>query len=185
MMKSNPRAVRWLVLGLAISAGACDSVNRLSDVETAPAYSTGAVNGSKMQQLLKLHTPAVGETGSMTVNSQGGTLTVGGHMLHVPAKTVDKTTLFIMTVMPGDYIHVDLKAFKRDGTPVTTFKTPVWLGLSYASAAGDGDRPLTVTYLVDGTIDGRIQNVSSIMYTQWQMVFAELTHFSSYSAAID
>jgi hypothetical protein len=184
-MKSNPRAVRWLVLGVAVTLSACDSVDRLSDVETAPAYSTGAVNGSQMQQLLKLHTPAIGETGSMTVNSQGGTLIVGGHMLYVPAKTVDKTTLFIMTVMPGDYIHVDLKAFKRDGTPVTTFTTPVWLGLSYAGAPGDSDRPLTVTYLVDGTIDGRTQSITSIMYSQWHMVFAQLTHFSSYSAAID
>ena len=182
-MKSNRKAFSWLVLSLAATMAACDSVSQVTDVvETAPAFSNG---GKKMQELLKLHTPAVGETGSITVNSQGGTLTVGGHTLYIPDKAVTKQTLFMMTVMPGDYIHVDLKAFARDGTPITTFKIPLWLGLSYAGAAGAADRHLTVTYLVDGTVDGATENVASFMHPIRQMVFGQIKHFSSYSAAID
>ncbi|MEX2281677.1 MAG: hypothetical protein WEE89_04215 [Gemmatimonadota bacterium] len=185
MMKSNRRAIGWLALGLAATLGACDSVDQVNDVnnvEARPAFSKG---GQKMQQLVKLHTPAVGETGSITVGPKGGSLTVGGHMLHIPDKAVNKQTLFIMTVMPGDYIHVDLQAFNRDGTPITTFKNPVWLGLSYAGITGSADKKLTVTYLVDGTVEGATESVTSFMYEAYQMVFGQLHHFSSYSAAID
>jgi hypothetical protein len=185
MMKSKRRALGWLALGLATTLGACDSVDKATEVEVRPAFSSMDVKGKKMQQLVKLHTPAVGETSSMTIGPKGGSLTVGGHMLHIPERSVQHQTLFIMTVLPGDYIHVDLKAFKRDGTPITSFKVPVWLGLSYAGAAGSAERPLTVTYLVDGTIEGQTERVTSFMYEAYQMVFGQLHHFSSYSAAID
>jgi hypothetical protein len=182
-MKSNRRGFGWLALSLATTLAACDGISQATDVvETAPAFSKG---GKKIQELVKLHTPAVGETGSITVNSQGGTLTVGGHMLYIPDRAVTKQTLFIMTVMPGDYIHVNLKAFARDGTPITTFTIPLWLGLSYAGVPGSADRHLTVTYLVDGTIDGATEKVASFMHPTMGMVFGQIKHFSSYSAAID
>jgi hypothetical protein len=188
MMKFNRRAIGWLALGMAVTISACTDVGQVSDVETRPAYGNnegGGGGGAKVAKLVKLHTPAEGTTGSLVVNREGGTLQVAGHMLYIPKNTVSKQTVFIMTVVAGEYIHVDLQAFRKsDGASVTQFRDGVWLGLSYAGA-NEGDRPLTVSYLVDGTVEGGLEPVPSYTYPSMQMVWGSLNHFSGYAAAID
>jgi hypothetical protein len=68
-------------------------------------------------------------TGSAVIGREGGSLSVGGHELVVPAGAVPKATLFTIEAPASDVLEVVITADKRKDY---RFKSPVTVRVSYA-----------------------------------------------------
>ncbi len=127
-------------------------------------------------------------TGEQTVSKivyTTGKLTIGGNSLNIWRQPLDEPLVFTMTITQTPYIAAKLSAVKlSDGTPVTTFKAPLDLRLSYAGASTAVPNPsnLRVYYVVDGVV--REQTVSAAD-VKGQTVYANIWHFSEYSPGLD
>lgn len=111
----------------------------------------------------------------------GGELTLLGHTLTVPAGAIDRPTMFVMSVLAGTTIQVELIAYDPDlynDVGGKGFNVPVQLALSYAGAGADFD-PATAT-IVHIETDGSRVVVPSTVDAENQVVRAELKHFSRY-----
>ena len=73
-----------------------------------------------------------GVTGSAVIGRDGGSLSVGGHELVVPAGAVPKATLFTIEAPASDVLEVVISADKRKDYK---FKSPVTVRVSYARCA--------------------------------------------------
>lgn len=122
--------------------------------------------------------------GFALIDKAGGSITVGGHTLKVPAGAVGQSTWFMLKVVGGNAVQVDLKAWRvSDWQPVTQFPTvPVQLTLD-AQSLGKADPGMLIVYLRDDTYDGRTEAVPSTVDVNNATVTGYLTHFSSYALA--
>lgn len=110
----------------------------------------------------------------------GGELTLLGHTLTIPAGAIDRPTMFVMSVLAGTEIQVELIAYDPDlyeDVGGKGFNVPVQLALSYAEAEVDDPESLTIVYI---TPDGDKEVIESTVDTENQVVRAELSHFSRY-----
>lgn len=110
----------------------------------------------------------------------GGELTLLGHTLTVPAGAVDRPTMFVLSVLAGTEIQVELIAYDPDlyeDVGGKGFNIPVQLALSYAEADIDDPESLTIVHV---EADGEKIVIDSEVDTENQVVRAELTHFSRY-----
>lgn len=125
---------------------------------------------------------------SATIGAEGGSVSVNGHTLIVPANAVSSPTVFSMQVVEARAVHVKLRAVRvSDGAAVTQFPiAPVQLTLDARDVDATDLSGLKVVYLVDGTYDGNreiLQN--SAVDVMRRTVSAHLSHFSDYSAVLD
>ena len=124
---------------------------------------------------------------ALLLGSDGGILTLLGHILNVPAGAVSEPTLFSMTAIQNGYIEVELTAtpksllrslfFWRKVEDVQ-FNVPVGLSLSYARATNVTDPSRLKIMRVNP--DGRHEILPSVVDTVNKTVTAELDHFSRY-----
>lgn len=170
----------WLaaVALLTLSLAACDR----AAAPTTPSVAAprAAVNGGYRLVASSVQSSV---TVSVVVGSLGGTLSVNGHTLAVPAGALERPTRFTMTTLSGSSIRVSLTAEDaRSGVPVTVFPTPLRLGLSYANAKVGNPGKLKVAWLVDGSI-AAVQP-SEADKAQKQVV-SSLHHFSDWGLITD
>jgi hypothetical protein len=190
MTRSRRRTIGIIALSILGVFPACDGADRLESI-TSPtlAYSSGSNSGpGKQKQLIKREQALASEQVVIAeINPSGGQLTVGGHTLVVPKKAVERQTVFYMRLVPGDYIHVQLFAWDaKTRTPVTQFKTPVKLLLSYADAQPEDANKLDIAYLPENNPLGRQERVNGTWVdTRLQTVLALLPHFSEWVMVID
>ncbi len=189
-MRFQRKAFAVLALSLATALGACDSVERMTDVTEAteaPAYSYNKKGGKKWSAWLKRLSADGGEVGFEEIGSNGGTVQVGGHKLIVSKGTVSDRTWFIMHVRPGENIHVELHAFRKsNGREVNEFEKPIKLVLSLTDADISDLDKARVAYLIDGDINGDIDIVSGAAVDKRnKTITALLHHFSGYAVCID
>lgn len=124
---------------------------------------------------------------ALLLGSDGGILTLLGHILNVPAGAVSEPTLFSMTVIQNGYVEVELTAtpksllrslfFWRKAEEVQ-FNVPVGLSLSYARATNVTDPSRLKIMRVNP--DGNHEILPSVVDTVNKTVTAELDHFSRY-----
>lgn len=124
---------------------------------------------------------------ALLLGSDGGVLTLLGHILDVPAGAVSEPTLFSMTVIQNGYVEVELTAtpksllnslfFWRQAEEVQ-FKVPVELSLSYARATNVTDPSRLKIMRVNP--DGNHEILPSVVDPVSKTVTAELDHFSRY-----
>jgi hypothetical protein len=113
----------------------------------------------------------------------GGFVTLGGHVLKVPANAVASPTWFSLQVIESNTYTVKFKAWRLlDGAAVTQFnRVPLEMTFDVSDLENPDPRGLTVVYLQDGTITGALEKVSSKV--NGSTVTGYLTHFSTYSVA--
>ena len=176
------RARHFAALAALAILAACDAqTDRLLAPEINPDIIISANGNTKV-----IKTPNIQNSnwGFALIGSAGGSITVNGHTLKVPAGAVGQSTWFMLKVVASNAVHVDLKAWRAaDGQPVTQFPiVPVKLTLD-ASGLGQVDPGLLIVYLRDDTYDGRKEAVPSTVDLNAGTVTGYLTHFSSYALA--
>jgi hypothetical protein len=121
------------------------------------------------------------------LGSEGGILSLLGHILNVPAGAVSEPTLFSMTAIQSGHIEVELTATPKSllrrllfWRPVAEvqFEVPVALSLSYARATNVTDPSRLRIMRVNP--DGNHEILPSVVDTVNKTVTAQLDHFSRY-----
>jgi hypothetical protein len=189
------RRLSGLVLALALFAvAACDRPAGQSSLPTqAAATSVPGVraagyrsNGSTYYVTLLASSEAGStRTASQVIGSRGGKIYLYGGSLTVPAQAVSQDTKFTFTLKTAPYLSADLKAVKvSDGSPVTTFQTPLTLRLDYSRSATPiaNLQDLSIYWVQDGVI---LEQLKSVVDRRSQNVWAFLNHFSEYSPGLD
>lgn len=158
---------------------------------TAPAYTTVADADGEEYRLIegRLPTDVDALSVSKLIDADGGTLTLAGHKLAVPAGAVDGPTLFTMTLPAEGYVEVGLSATVEVGETVDLFEIqdefhePVTLSLTYARAE-DVDDPddLVILRMLGDSHDDPHEALSSTL-GDGKVVMADLDHFSRYCMA--
>lgn len=124
---------------------------------------------------------------ALLLGSDGGILTLLGHILNVPAGAVSEPTIFSMTVIQNGYVEVELTATPKSllstlffwrKVEEVQFDVPVGLSLSYARATNVTDPSRLKIMRVNP--DGRHEILPSVVDTVNKTVTAELDHFSRY-----
>ncbi len=124
---------------------------------------------------------------SKIIGINGGSLSLLGHTITVPAGAVDRPVLFTLIVARPGYVEVELDAtisglFGRIiDVGGNGFDEPVDLTLSYSRATNvDDPSRLVILRRLPG---GAIEEMPSTVDTQRKTVTAQLDHFSRYCLA--
>lgn len=125
---------------------------------------------------------------SELIGSAGGSLSLGGHSIDVPAGAVDELTLFTMTLLTNGYVEVELSA-AVDG---------LLGGLPDVGAEGFGEETVALTMTYDWATnvddpddllvlrmndDGTVEPLPVLLDRDARTVTAQLEHFSRYCMA--
>lgn len=127
--------------------------------------------------------PSVGVV-TATIDEAGGALSIGKHLLHIPAGAVSGATVFTMSKAPGD-IKVSLSATSTrmgalpNDVGAKGFQKPLKLSLHYGSSFNDTKaRDARIIWLkpLGGT-----ETQATSLDTQGKWVIGSITHFSDYA----
>ena len=190
-MKS-PRILSAL-FGLVLVSGGCGDAVAPAGL-AAPDAPRLATDGTPIR-LLRAFTPLGGEDSTVVaIDSAGGELKLGPHMLTVPAGAVTAPTVFTMRLVRQDegasYVEVDLSAHRLGangspvavGTPAAPFLKPLNLKLNYSMLVETpAAERLVVAYLVDHRASGALEKQPTVVAQNSKWVIAKLTHFSRYA----
>ncbi|HEY8521588.1 MAG TPA: hypothetical protein VIN61_16065 [Gammaproteobacteria bacterium] len=186
-----------LALALGLFLTACDSAERVAAPTTEPQVQQAAVvtgpNGEtytlvRSRQLLGLLPLQLQITDLISL--KGGSITLLGHTLTVPAGAVTSPTLFTMLLGLNGYVEVHLEALSPSllGGLLNIgghgFRQPVRVTLSYANAADVVDPSRLVIVHLPGLWGyDRAEPVPTTVDPVRKTVTAELDHFSRYALA--
>lgn len=116
------------------------------------------------------------------IGRQGGVLSLGKHLLVVPAHAVSKPTTFRMAKSDGDHVRIVLTASRNGDNDVGRrgFLKPVRLMLSYEGAANLSQADIDGMRVMYIRPDQKIEPLPSLVnyYDRW--VGTDLRHFSEY-----
>lgn len=116
------------------------------------------------------------------IGREGGMLTLGNHLLLVPAYAVSAPTTFRMVKEDGDHVRLKLTASRYSDNDVGSrgFDRPVKLMLSYKSASNVSSSSLGSMSVMYIRPDQRVEPLPSTVnyYDRW--VGTDLRHFSEY-----
>lgn len=121
------------------------------------------------------------------IGIKGGSIIGDLGSIVVPARAVTEPTTFYVHIKQDGYLSIELTATRKDAAGNTIdvggngFPVPVKATLSYKNAVDNFDPyKLKVYYMVDGTYDGRMEEVPTTVDTGKKTVSAQLQHFSGY-----
>lgn len=137
---------------------------------------------SESDDILERTVPLLTEqVASALIGPAGGVLEILGHQLVVPEGAVTDLTQFVMVVVPGTQVLVDLYAFDPLlGTNIgeSGFLVPVQLALSYADVPGIKDpSKLRIVHI---RTDGGREELETEIDEDAEEASADLEHFSRY-----
>ena len=115
---------------------------------------------------------------AVTIGPAGGSVTLNGHRLDVPAGAVTQDVRFTITVLPAAFLKVRIEA---DGKPNFDFQVPASLTLSFARCApADPNEPLGI-FKIDLRNDAVLKRLGGEVDRQAQTITAKLDGLSGYS----
>lgn len=124
---------------------------------------------------------------SQLIGVSGGTISVMGHSLVVPAGAVSTPTLFTMTLPRLGYVEVELHATVTDllgrliDVGASGFDRPVTLSMTYARATNvDDPRDLVILHKRG---NNKYEVIPSVLNQSTKRLTAQLEHFSGYCMA--
>lgn len=116
------------------------------------------------------------------IGREGGTLSLGKHLLLVPPYAVSAPTTFKFSKSDGDHVRIDLSASRYGKNDVGRrgFNRPVRLMLSYEGAANIRTEDVAGMAVMHIRPDQRVEPLPSLVnyYDRW--VGTDLRHFSEY-----
>lgn len=181
----------WLraALGTLLIAalGGCERPADPSAVpSTGPAFSQNVadyvlIEGAIPSSILDLEV-------SKLIGPDGGSLSLAGHSIDVPAGAVDGVTLFTLTLLTNGYVEVELSAVLNgllggllDVGEEGFGEETVALTLTYAWATNVEDPgDLVILRMLE---DGKVEPLATTVDETGKTVTAELEHFSRYCMA--
>ena len=188
-MRSSQRKVLVAMLAVGIVASCQDSAGpTANDFSGAPLAARIDDSNLVSGEPVPLRVPNEEDAWAWGfVDGSGGKIRLEGHELLVPNGAVSERTLFVIRERAGEYLVVDLLAFRDDGvwTPVTTFPKPVKIKLSYKGLAINNPKRLAVLYLPEDSISGAKQVLPTAVSELAENITSKLDHFSSYAAGIN
>lgn len=183
------RTAALAVLGIAVAGWGCESGTEpvpqagLEAESSVSSLLDGSDDGSTLDFLERSSSLLVEQiVTTLATPEDGGELELLGHELVIPAGAVEKATYFVMIVLPGNAVQVELFAFDaQTGLDVgdAGFLTPVQLALSYADVSGIKDPSQLV--IVHVPHDGEPEPLATRVDEEAQKAHAELWHFSRYA----
>ena len=180
-MRPISLAVRSVAtLALALGAAACDDVPTQSGA-TEVRGPRMSVSDARAPQLLVC--PTQDATNSRAViGPTGGSLSVRGSSITIPAGAVPEPTLFEVEVPVSKYMEVEIHAV---GQPAYVFQKPATITINFARCPGDAI-PMGAT-LAGAYIDGATGRVLEVMggvvdKTGHKLIFIT-GHLSGYAIA--
>lgn len=184
-----PHFWRLVAVVLAVAVTSCDSLptEPKSAVDVDYAYTPTVIDGFTVARE-RLGRPRPAElTVSELIGAGGGTITILGHTLRVPAGVVSNPTLFTMIVQPTGLIEVDLTALEipliGPPTPVTQFDRPVQLTLNYARSPALHKRMIRDGGVIIHVEGDQATPVRTRVRHGQRRAVANLWHFSKYMMA--
>lgn len=117
-----------------------------------------------------------------TIGRAGGTLSLGKHLLIVPAGAVDADTKFRMEKEDGDHVRLHLTAsrFGKNDIGKRGFNRPVKLLLSYEAAANVSSASASSMAVMYIRNDNKVEPLPSTVNYFDRWVGTDLRHFSEY-----
>lgn len=189
MHRTFLRGARAAILALAFIALGCESATdpvgspQLEIENSTSSLLSGEESESTLAILERSSSLLVEQTEILLF--QPGTsaeINLLGHTLKIPADAVERPTYFVMIVLPGTQVQVELHAVDAEtGLDVggNGFKTAVQLALSYADLNGVKDPyELTIAYIPH---DGAPEQLVTTIDDTAQTASAHLEHFSRYA----
>jgi hypothetical protein len=171
-------------LALTLVMFGCESLNE--SALTGPSDSSNILIVSTDENgytVARETDPAVGVVTAL-IDQKGGSLSIGNHVLTVPAGAVDGPTTFTMSKLV-DQIEVGLTATQILSNDVGSagFHVPVTLSLSYANAT---EVPANASEMKVGWVrpNGSIEVQRSQVDASGEVVIGSLNHFSAYAIVI-
>ena len=159
-----------LVLGLA----ACD-VARPTDALRAPVLTA---NSGPALIRCPLNTPS---SASATLGPLGGTLTLGGHRVVVPAGALLGPTHIQVTEPASQYVELSVQA---NGLPHFEFELPVVVTLSYERCTrSDLDKVPLGAWYIDELTKALLEDMGGVDDKAARTVTFSTLHFSGYAIA--
>ena len=188
-MRSIQRKVLVAMLAVGVLASCQDAADPTSnDFTGAPLSSRVDDSDLVSGEPVPLKVPNAEDAWAWGwIDAGGGKIRLQGHELLVPNGAVSERTLFVIRERAGDYLVVDLLAFRDDGvwTPVTTFPRPVKIKLSYKGLAINNPKRLAVLYLPEDEISGVREILPTAVSELAENMTSKLDHFSTYAAGIN
>jgi hypothetical protein len=172
--------IRYFAAAAALTLfTACDAQHGESFLSPNPDLITGITNVARTKNVEK------GNKAVALIMPTGGSISVDGHTLKVPAGAISQPTWFSMQIVEASVVHVRLRAWRAlDGVAVTQFPNePVRLTLDASHLEKLDPTGLVIVYLRDGTYEGARETVPSTVNTSNWTVTGYLSHFSSYALA--
>ena len=172
-----------LALSAALTLGtACRDVTAPA-APAAPAPDASLLGLIGTPTLIQCPTTAT-STASGLIDALGGTISVNGASIVIPAGAVLQQTLFTVTMPASQYVKVDITATDPLLGPLTNyrFQLPATVRLSYARCGRGWWMPLTAWY-VDSSTNALLQNMLGVDDKLTRAVIFTTLHLSSYAVA--
>lgn len=204
---------RWIhrlfvPLTLVLVLGSCDPVPTAPDTSATPQLHVG--DGShhvvdtegNEYEIITGDAPIRSRHGIVTglIGTLGGTLSLAGHTLQVPAGSVLEPTLFSLQVMDNGYVEIELRAtliqriwrwllgliFRIIDVGSLGFEKPVTIEMTYSYANNVEDpRDLVILRMQDDDPNHEKPHelIPSEVDVERKVVRAQLDHFTKYCMA--
>jgi hypothetical protein len=182
-MMNRLRFATLSILAATLVLGGCESADRL----TAPSLEHKIGNervlitehGKDGYKMVQETDPTVG-TVTAVIDQRGGSLSIGGTTLDVPAGAVDGPTTFTVNKPNGELLY-DFSATKVRINDVGSagFRVPLKLTISYAGV-GDQMWAPAIIFINSG---GRAVPLRTTVDRNNRTMTAEIRHFSIYGGA--
>ena len=171
-------SLRALAVAFAASLAACADQGITAPDAAAPlSLATARLkSGPSLLACPGLNT----QSASALIGAAGGSLSVGGQVMTVPAGAVPSPTLFTMTVPPGRYMEVDISAA---GVEHYTFARPVSITVDYSRCRGQ-EIPLSLAaWYIDSESKALLENMGGVDDRSGRKLTFVTDHLSGYAVA--
>lgn len=179
--------VTLLFSAALLSCGTSDAERASPLAPTPDAAVAAGVSYTRVTEVLPLTVPTLDV--SQVIGVDGGSLSLLGHRIDVPAGAVTVPTLFTMSVLPNGMVEVELSATLKGllGSLIdiggSGFRKPVMLSLTYARATNVTDPSRLRIMRLNS--NGKHEILPSTVETGPLIVKAQLDHFSRYCMISD
>ena len=149
---------------------------------TAPADGPANLLGSNSSSVLLTCPTSTTQSASGLIEAAvGGTVSVGGHSVTIPAGALLGDATVSLTVPASKYVEIDLKV---NGGEHFVFQAPVVVTISYDRCSRSNllRAPLTAWY-IDGQSKALLENMGGIDDKLLRRVTFTTPHFSAYAVA--
>ena len=178
MIRALQQARRCAVAALALALVACSADGSLTGPEPVVQSSVAALQETGPSLLV---CPSLeSRSASKRIGPRGGSVTVAGTRLEVPAGAVRAETDFVLTIPASRYLELDIVA---GGQQHYEFAKPVTIRVNYAHCRSDAaDLEALSAWHVDPA-HGFLENMHGLDDKRGRKLTFETDHLSKYAIA--